>query len=332
MIRTKLCNQLGLDVPIVQAPIGGISTPALVAAVSNAGGLGLLSLTWRTEDETRALLRDTRTLTKRPFGVNFVLDWDPAAKLQICFEMGVKIFSFFWGDPSVWVQRVHQAGAMAMHTVGSAEEAKRSVDAGVDAIVAQGWEAGGHVWGQVSTLALVPRVVDAVAPVPVIAAGGIADGRGLAAVMALGADAAMLGTRFVAADEADSHTAYRNEVISANETSTVYTTLFGGGWENAPHRVLKNSAYLRWEKGGSAAAGLRPGEGEVVSRTRAGKEILRYDSKAPIRELDGHPEQQALYAGQGVGLVRDCRSASEIVQTIVAEAKATLDALQERRT
>ncbi len=328
MIRTKLCDQLGLDVPVVQAPIGGISCPELVAAVSNAGGLGLLSLTWRTEEEARSLLLKTQALTRRPFGVNFVLQWDPTSKLQTCFEIGVKIFSFFRGDPSEWVRQVHEAGGIALHTVGSAEEARRSVDAGVNVIVAQGWEAGGHVWGQVSTLALVPRVVDAVAPVPVIAAGGIADGRGLAAALALGAQAAMLGTRFVAAEEANSHDVYRNELIAASETSTVYTTLFDGGWENAPHRVLRNSTHSRWEKEGKPMVGNRPGEGEVVSKTRAGKDIPRYHSNAPIRELDGHPEQQALYAGQGVGLIRECKPAAVIVDDLLREAEAALRSVQ----
>ena len=328
MIRTKLCGRLGIDVPIVQAPIGGISNPQLVAAVSNAGGLGMLSLTWRTEGEALRLVREIKSLTTRPVGVNFVLEWDPTNKLEICFAVGVKIFSFFWGDSAGYVRRVHDAGGIVMHTVGSAAEAKRAVDAGVDVIVAQGWEAGGHVWGEVTTIALVPRVVDAVSPVPVIAAGGIADGRGVAAALALGAEAAMLGTRFVAAVEANSHPIYRQNLIDASETSTVRTELFDGGWERAPHRVLRNSTYVRWEESGRPAAGQRPGEGEIVSRTPAGKEIPRYHSNAPIRELDGKPEEQALYAGQGVGLIRDCKPAAQIVKDIVSEAEAAARSLQ----
>ena len=328
MIRTKLCERMGIRLPIVQAPIGGISTPQLAAAVSNAGGLGMLSLTWRTEEEARSLLRETLALTQKPFGVNFVLAWDPASKLEICFAEGVKIFSFFWGDSTGYVQRVHAAGGIVMHTVGSAAEAMPCAHAGVDVIVAQGWEAGGHVWGEVTTMALVPRVVDAVAPVPVIAAGGIADGRGLAAALALGAQAAMLGTRFVAADEANSHMVYRRTLIAASETSTVHTELFDGGWERARHRVIKNSTYACWEKSGRPAVGKRPGEGEIVSRTRVGKEIPRYHSNAPIIALDGNPDEQALYAGQGVGLIRECKPAAQIVSDIVAEAEAAVRSLQ----
>ena len=147
--------------------------------------------------------------TSKPFAVNLVLDWDPAERLAIALHEGVRIVSFFWGDPAPWVEQVHAAGGIVLHTVASAEEARRAADAGVDAVVAQGWEAGGHVWGQVSTLALVPRVVDAVAPLPVVAAGGIADGRGLAAVLALGAGAAWMGTRFLLAEEAATHPVYQ---------------------------------------------------------------------------------------------------------------------------
>src|ERR671911_1929007 len=178
---TSFCRLVGIDLPIVQAPIGGITTPALAAAVSEAGGLGMLSITWRDPDSLRALLRDTRARTAKPFAVNLVLEWDPAERLAIALEEGVRIVSFFWGDPAPWVDQVHAAGGLALHTVASAEEARRARDASVDAVVAQGWEAGGHVWGEVSTLALVPRLVDAVSPLPV------------AAVLALGAGAAWMG-------------------------------------------------------------------------------------------------------------------------------------------
>lgn len=180
MIHTKLCELLRIEAPILQVPIGGVSTAKLAAAVSNAGGLGMLSMTWRTEEITRQMLREVRLLTAKPIAVNYVLEWDPSRKIEICLEEGVKMFSFFWGDPAPHIRRIHDAGGIVMHTVGSAKEAKHSVAAGVDVIVAQGWEAGGHVCGEVATLALVPRVGDAVAPVPVVAAGGIADGRGVA--------------------------------------------------------------------------------------------------------------------------------------------------------
>jgi len=330
-MRTTLTDLLGIEAPIIQAPIGGATCPELVSAVSAAGALGLMSITWREPDEIAPLLLATRALTKKPFGVNLVLEWDPAERLQICLELGVEVVSFFWGDPSPWVDRIHAAGALVIHTVGSAEEAQRAVDAGVDIVVAQGWEAGGHVWGQVATMALVPRVVDAVRetgrPVPVIAAGGIADGRGLAAALALGAAGVWMGTRFLLAEEAATHPVYRAQIAAAAETDTAYSELYDGGWPSAPLRALRNSTHRYWEAAGSPATGHRPGEGETVGRYADGSPILRYDSDAPTVFADGQIEAMALYAGQGVGLVDRVQPAGDIVREVVAQAEAVIAAL-----
>jgi len=196
-IETSLTRLLGLDVPIVQAPIGGLAVPPLAAAVANAGALGMLSMSWQDPDQIPAILAETRRLTDRAFGVNLILaDNVQDERVRICLEQGVRLVSFFWGDPSPFLPDVHAAGALATLTVGSAEDARRAIAAGVDIVVAQGWEAGGHVWGEVASLPLIPAVVDAVAPTPVIAAGGIGDGRGLAAVLALGAAGGWMGTPF----------------------------------------------------------------------------------------------------------------------------------------
>ena len=223
MFDTALTRILGIDVPIVQAPIANLTCPELVAAVSNAGALGMLSVTWRKPEEIRPLLRRIRELTDRPFGVNLVLAWDMRQRLEVCLEEGVPVVSFFWGDPYPLLGRVHEAGAVAMLTVGSADDARIAVDQGVDILVAQGWEAGGHLIGSVATLPLVPSVVDAAGGTPVVAAGGIADGRGLAAVLALGADGAWIGTRFVASEEALAHAEHQERIVQAKETDTVYT-------------------------------------------------------------------------------------------------------------
>ena len=196
-MRTPVCELLGIEQPIVLAPM--VAVPRLAAAVSNAGALGMLTLTW--SDDVGAVVRETAALTARPFCGNLVLTEDRHRRLDQALDAGLRIVSFFMGDPSGYVQRVHDAGGIVMHTVGTAEEARRAVASGVDVVVAQGWEAGGHVWGTVATLPLVPAVVDAVTPVPVIAAGGIGDARGVAAVLALGAQAAWLGTRFLLAEE-----------------------------------------------------------------------------------------------------------------------------------
>jgi nitronate monooxygenase len=205
---------LGIKQPIVLAPM--VAVPRLAAAVSNGGALGMLTLTW--SDDVGAVVRETAALTARPFCGNLVLTEDRHRRLDQALDAGLRIVSFFMGDPSGYVQRVHDAGGIVMHTVGTAEEARRAVASGVDVVVAQGWEAGGHVGGTVATLPLVPAVVDAVWPVPVIAAGGIGDARGVAAVFALGAQAAWLGTRFPLAEEMPIHEDYRRRLIAAAET------------------------------------------------------------------------------------------------------------------
>src|SRR3954449_1591140 len=213
-MRTPLCELLGIDHPIVQAPMSAI--PELAAAVSNAGALGMLTLTW--SDPAGDVVRQTAKLTDRPFGGNLILDSDQHRRLEDALEAGLRIVSLFWGDPGPYVDQIHDANGIVLHTVGTADEARRAVDSGADVIVAQGWEAGGHVRSQVATLPLVPAVVDAVAPVPVIAAGGIGDARGVAAVFALGAQAAWLGTRFLLAEEMPTHQEYRRRLIDAAES------------------------------------------------------------------------------------------------------------------
>ena len=318
------CSRLGMSLPVVQAPVGSATTPELAAAVSGAGGLGVLAVTWTRVERLRERIAATAALTDRPFGVNLVLQWPQDERLAVCLDEGVAVVSTFWGDPAPYVDRVHDAGALHVHTVGSAAEARRAVDAGVDAVVAQGVEAGGHVWGQVSTLALVPAVVDAVGPVPVLAAGGITDGRGLAAVLALGAEAGWLGTRFVASAEADAHPRYQAALCAADETSTAYGTAYDGGWPDAPHRVLRNATVDGWQAAGGPAPGARPGEGDVVARSPRGGQVVRYDSALPTRSLEGDLEQMALYAGQGAALVHDVRPAAEIAREVAGEARDVL--------
>ncbi len=180
----------------MQAPIGSATCPELAGAVSGAGALGTLALTWTAPGACAEKIRRTRALTERPFAVNLVLDWDPRERIEVCAREGVPLISTFWGDPGPYVEAIHEAGVRHLHTVGSVTKAVAAADAGVDVIVAQGGEAGGHVRGTTSTLALVPAVVDAVSPVPVIAAGGIADARGVVAALSLGRSACGSGRAF----------------------------------------------------------------------------------------------------------------------------------------
>jgi NAD(P)H-dependent flavin oxidoreductase YrpB (nitropropane dioxygenase family) len=322
VLVTTLCRRLDLCVPVVQAPIGSAASPELVAAVSDAGGLGMLAATWLSESGVREQIRQVRERTGRPFGVNVVLDFTVVGQLDACLALGVGIVSTFWGDPATVHERIRGGGAVHLHTVGSVDEALRAVDANVDVVVAQGWDAGGHVRGQVSTMALVPAVVDAVKPVPVIAAGGIADGRGLVAALALGAQAVWLGTRFLTATEANTHEVYRRHVIDANAGDAVYTRCFDGGWPGAPHRALRNATIDRWEAAGSPAAPHRPGEGETVAVDAGGRPHVRYEDLVPLPGMHGQVAEMALYAGQSAALVRDVQPAADIIAAIAAEAAA----------
>ena len=316
-MSTPLCELLGIEHPIILAPMGGAVGTELAAAVSNAGGLGLLPLTW--SDDPASDVEETRRLTSRPFGANLVLEWDQKHRVDALLDAGVGIVSLFWGDPAPYVDRIHEAGAIVLHTVGSADEAKRAVQAGVDVIVAQGFEAGGHVWGRVGTIALVPAVVDAVAPVPVVAAGGIADGRGVAAVLALGAQAAWVGTRFLLAEESPVHDDYRRRLIAAGETDTEwFEDLFDRGWPDAPHRALRNSTVDEWEAAGRPSSGARPGEGDQIATRPDGSAVVRYAASTPSAGMEGDIGAMSLWAGQGVALAREVQPAAEIVAELVS--------------
>jgi nitronate monooxygenase len=319
-METAFTTRTGIAVPIVQAPMGGASCPELAAAVSNAGGLGMLALSWHTVDAARAEIRKTHALTQRPFGVNLVLAFQQEERLAACLEEGVSLVSFFWGDPAPFVRRVHDAGALVASTVASATEALKAADAGVDIIVAQGWEAGGHVRGQVATLPLVAAVTAALPDTPILAAGGIGDGRGVAAMLALGAAGAWIGTRFLASPEASIHPDYRERLLAADETDTAYTGLFDVGWPDAPHRVLRNSTIGAWEQAGRPMAGLRPGEGEVL----AVGSRSRYGSTTPGPDAEGEIEALSLWAGQSVGCVTAVKPAGDIVRELAADAAVAL--------
>jgi NAD(P)H-dependent flavin oxidoreductase YrpB (nitropropane dioxygenase family) len=329
-MQTAFCKRVGVELPIIQAPMGGAVGPALAAAVSNAGGLGML-VPWRAKlPDVRQQIRELRSLTSKPFGVNLNLEFPQEERLEVCLEEGAPVISFFWRDPSALVPRAKAGGAIVLHTVGCAADAKKAVDAGVDIIVAQGWEAGGHVRGTVATLPLVPAVVDAVSPTPVIAAGGIADGRGLAAVLALGAAGAWIGTRFLASREATIHPRYRELVLGASENDTAFAEeLFDIRWPKAPHRVLRNKTVEAWEAAGRPPSGKRPGEGEVIA-TSANGPVVRYQSCTATPDTEGDIDALPLWAGQSAGLVSKVQPAAEIVCEIVDEAEGVLRRLAPR--
>ena len=227
--------------------MGGAAGPELVAAVSNAGGFGAIPLWGQSVERVRDGIAQVRALTGRNFAVNLNLAFPYQDQLQACIQEQVFGVSLFWGQQPSAIEAAKKGGLVVFVSVEQRKRPKLAADAGADVIVAQGWEAGGHVWGNVATMALVPAVVDAV-NIPVVAAGGIADGRGLAAVLMLGASGAWIGTRFLASEEATIHETYQQGILSASESQTdQYPDLYDVGWPNAPHRALSNSTSKKME-------------------------------------------------------------------------------------
>lgn len=330
-IHTPFCSALGVEAPLVQAPIGSAATPELAASVSNAGALGSLAVTWRSLEGTRQTIEKTSQLTDEPFLVNLVLD--PATKphdtrdhLEVCLDAGAPVVSLSFGDPAPYMDMIHDEDALAVATVASAEEALQAEEAGVDILVCQGWEAGGHVQSEVASMPLIPRVADSV-DVPVVAAGGISCGRGVAAALVLGAAGAWLGTRFVASRESGASRRYRERVVEADETSTYYGEVFTEGWRDMPHRVLRNEAVKMWLEDGCPAGGERPGEGDEVARYPGGRSVERYGFDLPVEGMTGEEELMALYAGQSAGGVGEVKGAGEVVEELVRETREAVDRL-----
>lgn len=328
MLKTRLCSDLRIDHPILSAPLGaGTAGPELAAAVSEAGGLGLLGM----GGLPAPVIRDTRKRTSKPFGAGLLLPLLAGGEVEVCIEERVPVLFLFWGDVAPHVEKAKRAGIRVFAQVGSVAEAKAAAAAGVDAIVAQGFEAGGHVRGTTSLTTLLPAVVQAVAPLPVVAAGGIADGRGLVAALGLGAQAVSMGTRFLASEESRASRDYKLRVVHACAEDTVHTMLFDIGWPDAAHRVLRNKAIDEWEAAGRPPSGQRPGEGGIVGRMPAGDtmtDVPRYFVGCPMIGFEGDQEYIALYAGESCNLVNDIRPAAAIVRDVITEAERVLRTLQ----
>ena len=321
MISTRLTRMLDIRHPVIQAGMGGVARAELVAAVSNAGAFGMLGMIRQAPDFIREQIRKTRALTDHPFGVNLVPPVAPPAgfesQLDVCLEERVSVVSLFWCDPAPFVERCRAAGVRVMLQAGSVEEARRAAAVGVDVIVIQGVEAGGHVRGQVGLLPLLPTVIDAVSPLPVVAAGGIVDGRGLAAALALGAEGVWVGTRFVASDESEAHPEYKKRLLGSCETDAVYTETFHVGWPpHSPHRALRNSL----------TDGDSPPPGSVARVRLSGQtvEVPPFGSATPTVHTEGRTELMANYAGQGVGLIHNILPAAEIVEQMISEAQTIM--------
>ena len=324
-METTFTRLFGIKFPIMQAPIGRAAGPELAAAVSNGGALGSVTGWVATPDQVTSLVDTVRKLTARPVSVNFRADVDSHSRISNAMASGAKIINLFWGDPSPYAAAIHRGGAKLLCVVSNADEAKQALDAGADALIVQGWEAGGHVRGTLTTLSLVPTVVDLADSVPVLAAGGVADGRGLAAMIVLGASGVVMGTRFVASEESRAHADYKKALTTARQTDAIYVeNLFDVGWPSAPHRVLRNSTTRSWEAAGRPPSGSRPNESAVVASRADGSAIPSYAASLPVVGMSGNIEALAHYAGQSVEQVRDILPAADIIDLTMRQARSAL--------
>lgn len=314
---TRFTDRFGLTVPVAVAPMAMIAGPRLIAAVANAGGLGNVPVWHLPSEMARDLVRETRKLTDADLAVNIRSDLNQNELIAAMAEEGITRFNLFWGDPTVSAAAVHAAGGEVIATVGDVDGAKAALDAGAAAIIAQGVEAGGHVYGTTPLADLVAGIVEIAGDVPVVAAGGIVERADADRAFGWGASGVVLGTALIVTDEADTHPEYRRALLDATPGDTVLTTCFDGGWPDAPHRVLANSTYKTWAAAGSPAAGSRPGEGDVVAQGPFGMEIPRYSAAGASTAMSGEIEALALYAGTGVGRIADAHSVADVIRNIV---------------
>ncbi|MBS1718285.1 MAG: nitronate monooxygenase [Armatimonadetes bacterium] len=311
-----------LRYPIWQAPTASLAGPELAAAVSKAGGMGSMALTWTPPDIAAELVRQVREATANPFFVNFALAFPPVS-LDAALEVGVLIVTFSWGDPEPHLPKVKAAGAFVGIQVTNIPGVKRAIDQGADFLICQGVEAGGHVQSSTPLLQLLPRVIEAAGKVPVIAAGGMSSGADIAKVLALGAKGAILGTRFLATQESRAHPEYKRQLVEA-QGATALTVCFDGAWPYSAHRVLRNSTLETWEAHGCPKVGNRPGEGETIAQTADGEAIFRYEDTAPKQGYVGDIEAMCLYSGTGVAAITDIPPAGELVERLWQECSAAL--------
>ena len=313
MIKSKICDILGIRYPVLQGGMAWVADARLAAAVSEAGGLGIIAGMNMNGEQLRAEIRKLRTLTDKPFGVNVMLMSPHAAEVaQVVVEEGVPVLTTGAGNPLTYMKKWLDAGIKVIPVVGSVALAQMVAKRGATAVVAEGGESGGHI-GEANTMPLVPEVVDGV-DIPVIAAGGIADGRGMAAAFMLGAEGVQMGTRFLVAKECHIHAHYKEKVLAAKDTGTMVS----GRRLGHPVRALKNPfarAVAEKEKDPSGTEGELDGFGTGALRRAV---------------VEGDEESGSFLCGEVAGLVKKEQTCKEIIEEIVAEAEALLRAAPSR--
>lgn len=302
ILTTSISNLFNIQYPIIQGGMAHVSRAELAAAVSNAGGLGLLGSSSMTPDELRVEIRETKQLTSKPFGVNIaIMSPEPEIKVDICIKEGVKIVFTAAGNPKLYTQKLKDAGIKVAHVVPSARLAEKAATAGVDAIVCEGFEAGGHDGvEELATFTLVPLVRRAIGKMPLIAAGGIATGAQVAAAIALGADGVQIGTLFVATKECNAHPIFKQKIIEAGETGTIFVAR-----RYRPQRILRNpfaEKIAALDAGGASADEIRNAYGPDRGRKGA---------------LDGDWENGYFNCGQGAALISEIKSVADTMKDLI---------------
>lgn len=310
MFHTLICDLFNIKYPIIQGGMAWVATAELAAAVSNAGGLGIIGSGNASGEFVRQQIRMAKELTDKPFGVNVMLKSPYADEVvKVICEEKVAVVTTGAGNPAKYIEKLKSTGCRVVPVVPSVALAKRMEKAGADALVAEGHEAGGHI-GELTTMVLIPQVVDAV-NIPVIGAGGIADGRGMVAAMALGAHGVQMGTRFVCASECIVHERYKEAIIKAGDRDAVVT----GRSTGHPVRVLKNKLTAQYEKLEQEMASVEELENLGIGKLRAAA-------------IEGDIEGGSVMAGQIAGLIHDIKPAAEIIQEILSEATNVIESMQ----
>ncbi|HVY51382.1 MAG TPA: nitronate monooxygenase [Devosia sp.] len=326
MLKTDLSQALGLDTPILNAGMAFVAGPALAAAVSNAGGLGVLGTGMAPPDGLRDMIRATRALTARPFGVDLLAPFVEDGHIEALVQERVPVAVFFWGQlPGDSVARLRRSGVRYWAQVGTMAEAAAAVAEGAETLIVQGSEAGGHNRSEAPLVQLLPRMRRAFPGVPMVAAGGIFDGASMAAALCLGADAVWCGTRFLASSEANAHKRYKQAVVEAGPGATEITRVFGPEWPDQPMRALANKAVAAAR--GREAAALAESGGEIIGTVLLGgarQPVPRYSAILPVPEFDADLDWACLTAGVCAADIHSVEPAGEIVRAMTRDAARIL--------
>lgn len=333
LIKTRFTERFNVLHPFAAAGMAFTSgTPDLAIAVSEAGGIGSLAVGFTRPEELRQYIRAIKAATDKPFNINFITCFDNDGQIRVCVEEGVPIISFHWGHPSEQhLTLLRDAGISIWEQIGSVEAAKIAIADGAEVIIPQGWEAGGHNYGAPSTMVLVPSIMDAIGDdALVLASGGIADGRGVAAALALGADAVWVGTRLIATPEANTHPEHKKRIIQARCEDTTLTAIFGPEWPHFnPMRLLRNRVVDEYTHRLEDVPMQRDNLEQIGTTTLFGEPVImrKFNVILPTPETEGDWEEMPWLAGQSAGLVRSEMPARQVVHTMMQEARARVGAL-----